>query len=358
MTVRLRFALILAAWGVSAALAAQPTCSLTGEHLISWPDDNPVWQMCWLRPADSSGISGSGLEVRNVYYNGHLVMKRGHVPILNVKYETGCGGSDFCYRDWQDQQDNFIADNIVTPHVYAEPTLPPVDVCDQHQGHDVCQSGDTNCFDGVAAEKRSDHLTLTTQFEAGWYRYEMKWTFWEDGRIQPEFGFSAVTDPCTNFNHRHHAYWRFDFDIDDAANDVVTEGPNPGPGGGRSGARQPIVVLSTEAMRLASYPGITWSVIDSVSRRGYRIVPGAEAELPADSFSVADFWCFNYHANQIDDSGQSGPACATHINGFLNGETMTDVVVWYRTGVFHAGGVLVDCPRVGPTLYPVGDWSP
>jgi hypothetical protein len=324
---------------------------------MSWPDVNPVWQMCWMRPADSSGVNGSGIEVRNVYYNGHLVLKRGHVPILNVKYEAGCGGASFCYRDWQDEQVNFLADNIITQGVYAEPSSPPTTVCDQHQGQDVCQSGDPNCFNGVAAEKLADHLTLTTQLSAGWYRYEMKWTFWLDGRIQPSFGYAAVTDPCVNFNHRHHAYWRLDFDIDGPGNDIVVEGPNPG--GGRGAPNFPIVSLPTEVLRTNNRPGMTWAVIDSVTRRGYRIVPGAEVGLPADAFSIGDFWALRYKANEIDDSGQSGPPCSIHINGFLNGETTSsDVVVWYRTGAFHAGGDLDDCHRVGPTIVPVGDWSP
>jgi hypothetical protein len=328
---------------------------------MSWPDVNPVWQFCWMRPADSSATSGSGVEIRNVYFNGHLVMKRGHVPILNVKYETGgCGGPSLCYRDWQDEQSEFLADNIITQNSYAEPDAPPVTVCDQHQGHDVCQSGDPNCFNGVAAEKLADHLKLTTEMSAGWYRYEMSWTFWLDGRIEPGFGFSAVADPCTNFNHRHHAYWRFDFDIDGPGNDVVTEGPAPGaPPPGRGGPRPRIIRLPTEAMRVRNYPGISWSVIDSTTRRGYRIVPGAETGLAADSFSIGDVWFLAYHPNEIDDSGQSGPPCSAHINGFLNGEaTSSDVVVWYRTGVFHAGGDLDDCHRAGPTLYPIGDWSP
>ena len=45
---------------------------------MSWPESNPVWQFCWLRPASSSGTNGSGLELRQVYYNGHLVLKRAH----------------------------------------------------------------------------------------------------------------------------------------------------------------------------------------------------------------------------------------------------------------------------------------
>lgn len=327
-----------------------------GPQPVSFPDDNPVWQLSFIRPCESTGSNGSGLEIRDLSYNGHLVMKRGHVPVLNVQYETGCGGPNLCYRDWQWQQNQFIADNILKPHLLAQPDAPPIDVCDQHQGVDVCSPGTPNCFDGVAVEKLSDHMTLTTQFEAGWYRYEMKWIFWLDGRIQPIFGFSAVADACTNHNHRHHAYWRLDFDLDGPANNVVTEAPVPSDG---RGPRPRLVTLANEAMRLSDYPGISWSVINSVSRRGYRLVPGSESELPVDSFSEGDIWFVRYHDTEIDDHGLSGPPCTAHIGAFVNGETTSDdVVVWYRTGIFHAGGDLDDCHRVGPTLYPVGDWSP
>ena len=45
--------------------------------------------MCMLTPVNSSGTNGSALEIRNVSYNGHLVFKRAHAPILNVKYVPG-----------------------------------------------------------------------------------------------------------------------------------------------------------------------------------------------------------------------------------------------------------------------------
>ncbi|HWZ84633.1 MAG TPA: hypothetical protein VN032_00435 [Thermoanaerobaculia bacterium] len=340
----------------AAPAAAQPVCNLTGEHLMSWPDVNPVWQFCWLRPADSSGTNGSGIEIRNVYYNGHLVMKRGHVPMLNVQYtQTSC--DCICYRDWETDQVSFVSDNIITPHVYAEPTSPPVTECDAGGGVDTCTGG-PDCFDGVAAEKLSDRLILTTQMSAGWYRYMLKWRFFLDGRIQPVFGFGAINSGCVSCNHKHHAYWRFDFDIDDPGNDIVTEGPNPGSGGGRSGDRPPTVILPTETKRVINYPGITWSVIDSATHRGYRIVPGEEVALPADTFSQGDFWALKYHANEIDDGGSLGN-CPVDFGPWLNGEALSgDVVAWYRTGWLHLGGDLAPCVTVGPTLYPVGDWSP
>ena len=333
------------------AASAQPACDLAGEHLMSWPDVAPVWQFCWLRPQDSSGSRGSGLEIRDVHYNGHLVLKRAHVPMLNVEYEPGgCG----CYRDWQDQQVVFQADNVITQGVYAEPDVAAETVCDTGGS-----GGDVGSFNGVSAEKFADPLVLTTQFEAGWYRYTMKWKFYMDGRIQPVFGFAAVDASCVSYTHRHHAYWRFDFDIDNLENDIVTEAaaPPPGGGGGRPGPRPQVQVLQTEAKRVNNQPNLTWTVTDSATHRGYRIVPGDETQLPADDFSIGDLWALAYHANEIDDGHDIGN-CPVDFGPWLNGEALLgDVVVWYRTGANHPGGDLDGCHVVGPTLEPIGNWS-
>ncbi len=347
---RLGFLLILGSALAAVPAAAQPACA-GDEHLMSWPDTDPVWQFCWVRPAQSSATRGSGIDLRNVYFNGHLVLKQAHMPILNVQYlPGGCG----CFRDWMNIEVRFQSDNEISPG-YSEPTVPPVTVCDVGG-----TGGDVGSFTGVAAEKLADQLILTTQAEAGWYRYAMKWKFHLDGRIEPIIGFAAIADSCIAFTHKHHAYWRFDFDIDGAAGDVVTEGPNPSAGRGRPGPRYPTVSLPTEAMRRLDKPGMVWSVADATTRRGYRLVPGAETELPADSFSVGDVWLLKYNPNEIDDSGQSGPGCAIKFNNYLNPPEglATDLVLWYRTGAVHTGGDLGDCHEVGPTLVPFGDWSP
>ena len=338
---------------------------------MSWPDENPVWQFCWVRPSQSSGVSGSGLEIRNVRYNGRLVLKRGHVPIINVQYESSggsCGGANHCYRDWMDLEQSYLSDNVCPsprpPNCgYAEPSCPPVTVCEEAGGDDVCDlppppDCERVCFKGVSAEKLSDRLILTSQCRAGWYRYLMKWSFFADGRIRPFFGFSAVTDNCVNYAHRHNAYWRLDFDIEGPGGDVVTEGRPLKPGDKR-GRRPPTVVLPAETMRFRRDPELTWSIVDADTRRGYRIDPGAETELPADTFSVGDVWLLRYKDGEIDDSGQSGPACAIKIGNYLDGESLSeDLVVWYRTGAYHEGGELGECHTVGPILVPIGDWSP
>ena len=354
----LAFAALLLAGG---SALAQPSCS-GDETLMSWPDVDPVWQFCWVRPQDSSGPNGSGLEISNVYYNGHQVLKRGHVPIVNVLYPNGgCGG---CYRDWMFTEQGYLSNNVMSPG-YSEPTSPcPQTVCELQATGGDCPSlvppdtcAGAVCFTGVAAEKLADRLVMTAQTSAGWYRYTMRWTFHHDGRIEPFFGYTAVGNPCPSLTHIHHAYWRLDFDIDGPANDVVTEGPNPS-GGGRSGPRYPTINLPTEAMRRNNRPALTWSIADSGTHRGYRLVPGNEASLPADTFAVGDVWLLKYKSNETDDAGQSGPACAIKFNNYVNGEGLsTDLVFWYRTGAYHEGGDLDDCHPVGPMLVPFGPWS-
>jgi len=47
------------------------------------------------------------------------------------------------------------------------------------------------------------------------------------------------------------------------------------------------------------------------------------------------------------------------IGNFVNGQSLADdLVFWYRTGALHPGGDLDHCHVVGPTLVPIGDWSP
>jgi hypothetical protein len=54
----------------------------------------------------------------------------------------------------------------------------------------------------------------------GAYKLTERWTFWVDGRIMPRLYSDGLQ--C-NIDHRHHPYWRFDFDIEGAPNDTTFE---------------------------------------------------------------------------------------------------------------------------------------
>jgi hypothetical protein len=261
------------------------------------------------------------------------------------------------------------------PGAFVEAVDAPVTVCDAPNGADIPLSS----FRGIAIEKLADRLILTSQLAAGWYRYLVKYTFHADGRIQPRFGFGAVSNNCVAFhNHRHHAYWRFDFDIDGANNDAI--GTLADPLRTATGKR-----VALEEMRILPDAPTTapYIVLDTLTRRGYQLVPGPENlaspvggnpswggptwNATTYPFDVADAFMLQYKesggvAAEIDDGvGFSSSQCAltTNFLNFINGEALNDngdVVTWYRGGGWHAAGDLNVCAIVGPDLVPVGTW--
>lgn len=305
-------------------------------NLIEWPAADPVWKMCWVAPPNSSGVDGSGLELRSVYYKGKLVMNRAHVPVINVKYDPGgCGGTFLSYRDWMVEYQAYEVDNVLLQG-YAEPMAPPNTVCD-HPGFD------SGGFEGVAVMKGADRLTLTTQLRTTWYRYIQTWTFYPDGTLEPRIAFTAVDHFCTPKPHTHNAYWRFDFDLQDAAHDVVEE---------RNGGTWSVL---SESQRIKD-PSTNrrWRIRDTVTNDSVDLIPGSN-DNTVDNFGVSDFWSLAYHDTELDDGGAtSGPmGDAAHLDSYVNAETIEDgahnIVVWYRGGEYHNGDAH-HCEITGPTL--------
>lgn len=322
----------------SNAQVSSPSCS--APNYIAWPANTPLWKLCWRSPSNSSGIDGSGLELTDVYYKDKKVFARAHIPVLNVRYDPGgCGGSNLSYRDWTNELQPFEANNQISSG-YAEPTTPPITVCN-HPGTDQ------GSFAGVSAEKLADRLILTSQMRAGWYRYTQTWTFYTNGTIEPRFSFSAVDYPCVSKPHIHHAYWRFDFDIDGYANDVVENVATSLPVTAESS------VLRSEPV---NYTDI-WRIRDKFTNRGYEIIDGS-GDGRADNWAVSDRWVLRYNRYERDDGGSTSGTYgdSIHINNYLNGQNTNgqDLVVWYRGGHRHL--TPSECVTVGPTLRAIGSW--
>ena len=312
---------------------------------IAWPADNPVWEFDFYRPANRSTSNSQGLEIRNVTYRGRKVIERAGVPVLNVEYDPGASCN--CYRDWMYTEARMDTDNVFSGSCYAEAQAVPVlTTCELPTG------GDAGTFRGVAVEDFGDELVLTSNTSAGWYRYRMKWHFYADGRIWPEYSFSAASATCTTAAHRHHAYWRFDFDLEDTpTNDEVSEVTAAGA----------TTVFTAEADRTWGNPadGIYWRVRDETADVGFTIEPSAaDLELPVDAFSKTDALVLRYKATEIDDGIGLGGGCAFlyDTRNWVNGEAVTnqDIVFWYRSSALHAAGNPWECDIVGPTLRPFG----
>ena len=370
-------ALALAAPAAGAQVAiTDATCAANGGYTdgppaetvpnghVAWPADDPLWEFDVYRPSNRTTVNSGGVEIRNVSFRGRKVLDRASVPVLNVEYdEGGCG----CFRDWQTEEARVeIGPGAVMAAecdavrqsgrtlrsgiaVSAPGAVEASCEANDDPGH-AAPGGDVGDFVGLAVEDYGDELVVTGHSRAGWYRYRMKWHFYSDGRIWPEFSFAAADAVCTESGHRHHAYWRFDFDLDGTPrNDVVREHPG-------GGAPRP---FTTEASRVLG--GLSdrthWSVVDGASGFGYEIVPGEQdRRLPADPYSKTDALVLRYKVDEIDDGLTNGQGCAFAFEPFVNGEALQgeDTVFWYRAGALHTAGAPFECDIVGPMLRPIG----
>ena len=284
-------------------------------------DGETLWRLIVVRPAASSGENGSAVELRGVSYRGKRVLRRAHVPILNVRYDDNACGP---YRDWQNEESRFKAQGAAV--------APGFRLCPEPAKTVLDSGDDQGNFAGVAIYVDDEEVVLVSELAAGWYRYVSRWRLHADGTIRARFGFGAVDNSCVCQIHHHHAYWRLDFDIAGAGEDVVLEHNDPPLPGNDSNWH----TLRHEVRRRRN-PGRKrrWRVRTQGSNEGYVIVPGAH-DGEADNYGVGDFWALRYRPGQIDD-GAVATSTRANLDAFVNGESIvgTNVVVWYAGHFSH-----------------------
>jgi hypothetical protein len=279
-----------------------------------------LWKFMVVRPAGSSGIYGSGVELRGVNYRGKRVLYRAHVPILNVKYDGDACGP---YRDWQDQEGMFSATG-------SDP-VPGFRLCSAPATTILETGSDLGNFLGVAIFVKDQAVVLVSELEAGWYRYISRWRLQADGTIQPRFGLSAVESSCVCTVHHHHVYWRLDFDVGTAGDNLVREFNDPPLSGNTSKWHN----LNYE-IRRARNPGRNrrWQVKNKTTGDAYDIIPGDHdgiaTNMPDWPFGRGDAWFLRYRGTEIDD-GAIATGAEAGLDSWVNGEPINgkDVVVWY-----------------------------
>ncbi|MFC5146971.1 hypothetical protein [Streptomyces aureoversilis] len=293
-----------------------------------------LWNLVVNRPRTSSGVNGSGVELRFVDHKGERVLYQAHAPILNVRYTNDrCGP----FRDWANEEVCFNATG-------SDPVGPGYRLCTSAPRTILDTHSDQGNFRGVAFFHDGSALRIVSELAAGWYRYVTEWRLADDGTILPRFGFSAVTNPCTCLAHTHHVYWRLDLDVGGSTANRVDEFDD-------ATGWTPVRLETQRTRNPAGHR--QWRVVAPATGRGYALVPGAN-DGTADAYGVADLWVLRYRGTEIDD-GQPSDTRA-HIGDFVNGESVDgqDLVVWYGAHFFHdEAGPPPPSHVVGPDLRPV-----
>jgi len=150
-------------------------------NLVISQGGQTLWTFQAIRPSSSSGIDGSGVELRNVKYKGKTMLYRAHVPILNVEYEEPTCGPD--YRDWQYAEFGFNCKGTNLTKGFRKCDSPATTILETN-----IDGGD---FKGVAVYVEGKEVVLKSVLSAGWYKYVSEWRFQVDGTLT-RWGFARV----------------------------------------------------------------------------------------------------------------------------------------------------------------------
>ncbi|MBE1495578.1 Cu2+-containing amine oxidase [Amycolatopsis lexingtonensis] len=281
---------------------------------IAWPSPgSALWRFTYTL-ADPPACEG--IAITQAFYRDHQVLYKGSLPSLRVQYDHNACGP---YKD---------------PLTYNN--AQPLAGTKKVKTYTVVSAG----LPGIAVE---------AFHRIGAYKLTERWTFWADGRITPRL-YSAGLQ-C-NTDHRHHAYWRLDFDIDGAGTDSVfeynTSTPNLGWGPGWHQKTREISRVKNPPTKRS------WAIMDLNSQRGYHVLPDPDDGV-ADTFSDRDIWIMRYRGGE-DLRGNQGTAQGDGLAAYLTGEPMTsaDAVLWYCGHLgHHAEPEHADeYHHCGPTLVP------
>ncbi|WP_157651877.1 hypothetical protein [Burkholderia ubonensis] len=296
-----------------------PWCFPEGPHHQVWPDpSDPIWEFDWYL-----GCEPEGLQISRAYFRGRDVFYKATTPILRVQYDP----IDHLVREFRDHL------NWQNSHW--------IDI-----------------YEGVATNAPVRYIAIDTYYNRGIgnYRILQRWVLWENGVIDARVFSRGEQWPA---NHRHHIYWRFDFDIDHPSNNLVLEWQ----GYGNYGYGDGWLPLTIEAVRNkqeflrpdGSTDGTSWAVIDKDTGSGYQISPG-ENDGVADAFSAFDLAVERYHGWEDDLPCRIASAQNDQVADLINGESVDgeDVVVWYVGHLFHdVSDIGRDWHETGARLIPI-----
>ncbi|KAA8879691.1 hypothetical protein F3087_43830 [Nocardia colli] len=254
--------------------------------VVSWPPEAPVWTFNWeMIDGDTEAI-----RFREVFYRGKKVLYKASVPMIRVQYDQGGGP----YKD-----------QMGTSNLQR-----PVEVYEGSPG------------DGFR------FLVVDSYHRIVNYRLLNRWIFRDDGIILPQMYSAGLQHP---YNHRHHVYWRFDFDIDGSQNNLALQhlptSQDWGYGPGWNPKTSEVSTVHTGDNR--------WAVMNKDTNRGFLIDKGP-FDGTSDWFSNLDVAIVAYHGAE-DLRGAHGTSQDDQIWQHVNGENTDgqDNVMWYVAHLAH-----------------------
>jgi primary-amine oxidase len=347
---------LVAVQPAQARQAAPASCSEQYRIEKSFPN-GAKWTMCWeMREIE-------GITLTNVVYTPRgqrpvSVLRSSHLAQIHVPYDSGeprfhdmsgaLGGSavplqtqDCPNGDRRTQADVPVVCIMTVPRglAYLNPSVGDEALRRSAQGND---------------------LVVFSAFEIGWYTYLAEWRFSDDGSVTPRVGATGslrgsdgiVVSPKHGWpigvgssgfeeSHNHNIFWRMDFDIQGRSGDVVEQYDVTG--GGTAQRTLKKTVFTTE-QQVKNGRTRWWRVVDPNVKNAddhaasWQIDNAESSEYRGPStekFTHSDVYVTQYrNCEQLATENATTP-CADSVDQFVNGERLTDPVVWVSVDFHH-----------------------
>jgi hypothetical protein len=182
------------------------------EQLTNVPERGEINWNGWIFRYWIDNGNEEGLVIENVQYKGRGVLRKASMPVVRVKYKgdasavgSGCG-------PFADKFFNLSLKGIFSPAL-SHHTIRPF------PGKNG--ASDVVAYQRVAADG-TEILGIFVYAEIGGYRLWHGWNFTNHGRIEPTLFSSgwSCPDGSVKNDHKHHPYWRLEFSINGARNDI------------------------------------------------------------------------------------------------------------------------------------------
>ncbi|MFZ1389141.1 MAG: hypothetical protein WBP46_04980 [Thiolinea sp.] len=339
----------LMTWQSLAVAAPSDTCQ--GEQIRKSFASGALWEFCWtIKDQEGLVLSQVHYQAPNTPYR--RVLGEASLSQIEAEFDDGAIDPKFVTTQLGLGGNNMLA-----------------------QSAQDCPAGQLHAWNGrnvlcatthkagylykYNSQRQTERFEINTSSQIGPRNYSLRWSFYENGTIEPAIGLSgilpAVGESAAEYgwpvgangqigsSFMDHYLWRLDFDLDDTANNDVIEEINSTPTPDRLRKTKTLDVLGAETARsLNPETKRFWRVRDGDTRNqsgyfiSYELVPSNYDQSRANNRNQAwlqnDVYFTTYNACERFAANNPTANCGENIAQFVSGQSINrqDVVLWYK----------------------------
>ncbi|MGW1622756.1 copper amine oxidase [Streptomyces sp. NPDC002172] len=353
----------------AAAAAADCSAAYRIEQKLS---TGTTWRMCWRYD------SKAGLVLEHISYQ-----PKGEAAPIKVLSSARLAQIDVPYDDGSVEYDDLtgfgFAQGLVplasaecpggtiktvkVPEAWdpAHPDVNGLCTTTRSRGHAYRMQADTG---NRVYQQQGKDLLIYTVNKVGWYEYMTEWRFQDDGTINMNVGATGSLSPgdydagdgrgwpigkgahAYATSHAHNVFWKLDFDLDGSSKSRIEQYDSKvsAPVHGQEAPSNKTTRTNVTKELAGDAENMRWwRVVSTAGKnkdghaRSYEIVRGASSKYPGHAFTSHDVYFTQY--DKCEQFASNNPGCATGhpktVDKFVNGQTLTNPVVWVNVGFHH-----------------------